>query len=91
MITSKDCLLVCRSQLQYDMQNQKRQAALRDYIVLQLERNGGQYPLASILTETASKYDEIQDIITELSILKEGVCSMRSYPNSRFKARLNEA
>lgn len=62
------------------MQTHKRLAALRDYLILQLERHDGQYPLESILKETDSKFDEIKEIVGELSILKDGICYMRSYP-----------
>jgi hypothetical protein len=59
-------------------------------MILQLERNEGQYPLASFLRETNAKFDEVKDFVSELSVLKDGICWMRSYPMTKFKARLNE-
>ncbi|TNV81381.1 hypothetical protein FGO68_gene8998 [Halteria grandinella] len=90
LITEKEGLLIYKSQFQYDMQLQKRLASLRDYLILQLERNEGQFPLAQYLRETDSKFDEVKDIVNELSILKDGICWIRSYSETKFKARLSE-
>ena len=60
-------------------------------MILQLERHDGQYPLESILKETDSKFDELKDIVSELSILKDGICFMRSYPQSKFKEKISDS
>ena len=51
---------------------------MRNYVIEVLERKKN-YELAMIMEETNTKYDELGPIITELSILKDGVCTLRPY------------
>ena len=41
LVTSADGLLVCKSNLKYDMKTEKRKAAMRDYVIHCLETQGG--------------------------------------------------
>jgi hypothetical protein len=41
LVTSVDGILVCKSSIKYDLKSDKRQAALRDYVIHQLETRGG--------------------------------------------------
>lgn len=62
---------------------------MRDYVIQVLEKHQ-KYELAKILEETNTKFDELGPIIHQLSILKEGVCTLRSFPDTKFKVKLNE-
>jgi hypothetical protein len=62
---------------------------LRDYVIQVLEKHQ-RYELAKILEETNSKFDEIGPIVNQLSILKEGICTLRVFSDTKFKAKLNE-
>lgn len=62
---------------------------MRDYVIQVLERHQ-RYELAKILEETNSKFDELSPIIHQLSILKEGICTLRGFSDTKFKAKLNE-
>jgi len=72
------------------MQTQKRLAALRDYVVQVLEKNQSGYALAKILEETNTKFDELGPIINQLSILKDGICTLRNFPDTKFRHKINE-
>jgi hypothetical protein len=65
-------------------------AALSDYVIYVLEKHRT-IELSKILSETDSKYDEIGPIINELATIKEGICTMRSFPNTRLLGKLSEA
>lgn len=41
-----------------------------------------QIELDKIKVGTSTKYDELKQIVEELSILKDGICYMRVYPES---------
>ncbi len=62
---------------------------MRDYVIQVLEKHQ-RYELAKILEETNSKFDEIGPIVHQLSILKEGICTLRGFSDTKFKAKLNE-
>ncbi len=88
-LVSSTGALICRSRLLHAGDTQKRLHGLRNYVIQMLERHK-EYPLAKILEETNCKFDELGPIIHELSLLKEGVCTMRVFADTKFKGKLKE-
>ena len=54
--------MVCKSNIRYDMKTEKRQGALRDYVIQVLEKHG-KYELSKIIAATETKYGELKVII----------------------------
>jgi len=91
LVTSVDGVLVCRSNIKYDLKTEKRSAALRDYFIHQLEARGGKLDLPALFKATQSSYSELKTIVEELSDVKGGVCYLKSYKGSTFKGKLSQA
>ena len=88
LVTSVNGLLVCKSTLKYDMKTEKRQAAMRDYVIHCLENNGGQVQLSKLFKDLSAGYSELKDIIEELGDVRDGVCFTKRY-KSMFKSKLS--
>lgn len=55
-VTEKEGTLIVKSEHKYDFTTQRRLAALRDYTIWTLERNGGTYDLAKLMEEFGTKF-----------------------------------
>lgn len=89
LLSQKEGLLFCKSNIRFDLKTEKRQAALRDYIIYTLEKNGS-VELSKIFEATETRYSELKEIIEEITVVKKGVCTLRSCPDSKFKSKLTE-
>ena len=61
-LVSESGNLICKSTLKYDIKNEKRKIALRDYVISIMEKNKS-YELERIFEETGAKYDELKEIV----------------------------
>ena len=48
--------MIVKSEHKYDYSTKRHLAALRDYTIFTLEKNGGVYDLAKLMKETGTKY-----------------------------------
>lgn len=63
--------------------------SLREFVIETLEKNPV-IELSKIMEATETRYDELKSIINDLAMLKEGIVTAKTYPNTKFKTKLNE-
>jgi len=69
-VSEKEGTLIVKSEHKYDMSLHRRLAALRDYAINTLEKNGGVYEIAKLMEETGTKFTQISSFMNELVDIK---------------------
>jgi len=82
--------LIVKSEHKYDHTSQRRLAALRNHTILTLEKNGGTYSIGKLMEETGTKFSQISSFVNDLVNISQGVMTLKSYPDTKFKAKLSK-
>ena len=89
-VNQKNGTLICKSALKFEGKSQKRLVALRETAILLLEHTP-ECSLVSLFDGTEAKFDELKDIVTELTTLTSGVCIAKSFPGTLLLGKLTDS